>query len=255
MNVHSHMRGRHRALVYAITVLLLHACTDTHGRSAQGQRGSDQQSGVDSATLVDQFDLSPNRARLLSSAVDGYMRAIGGPDAYASVLKGIGAEPSPASIQQYTGLLLLRGTARLGSVAIDSLSALRSRWFSLYYPSQCDLLVGPKDLKAGWTALASLDSVDLVALFRLTARATVAEAKGSPSEPQFDRSRLAAAWRAFYANLPSSEQDRFAEFVNAPRHSTEDECWFQYQFWHVLPLVSETDARILLWQIATNKFS
>lgn len=254
MRIRGCARGRPWFLIPAITALLVEACGEGGGHAKQSVRGHAQEITVDSAALVQEFGLSPDRAHLLSSVTARYINAIGGPNAYVSALKKIGAQPSPASIQLYAGLLLLRGAARLGTPAIDSLSALRSRWFAMYYPSKCDLLVGPKDLKASWRALASIDSTDLVALFQLTTRATLAEIHETPSEPAFDHPRLIAAWRAFYSKLPITEQNRFVQFLDAPNHSTNDECWFQYQLWRVLPLVPEADSRILLWQIATNKF-
>jgi hypothetical protein len=236
--------------------IFLEACGDAPPPARQpAARPSTAQSTIDSSVLVGQFGIGPDRARFLSHVVQQYVDAIGGPERYGTVLARIGAQPTATSVQLYGALLLLHGAARLGRPVVDSLAALRSRMFALYYPTQCEFLVGAQGPAAGWRSLASMDSTDLSALFQLYTRTTLAEMNEVPPPPTFDRQRLVAAWRTFLGELPISERDRFTRFLDAPVNSLEDECWFQYHLWRLLPVLPEEDSRVILWQIATNQFA
>lgn len=248
---------RSRPLVALLTAhLLLQACGDAPPRAQQpAAHLSTEISTPDSSMLVDRFGILPDRASLLSQLVQQYVDAIGGPESYVAVLERIGAKPSPTSVRLYGGLLMLHGAARLGRPVVDSLAAVRSRMFDLYYPNQCEFLVGSRGLAEGWRSLASIDSTNLDALFKLYAETTLAEMNDMPPAPAFDRQRLIAAWRAFFGELPPSERDRFVRFLDAPEKSLEDECWFQYHFWRLLPALPEADSRVILWQFATNRLA
>ena len=210
---------------------------------------------VDPSFLISEYGIAPARARLLAKEVNEYLRIIGGSTAFEDVLLKIGARPSPESVHMHAGLLALRGAVRRGKAAIDSLAFLRSYMFQEYGRDQCDVLVGaPQTAAADWTFMASLDSTFLTGLFDFYGNTTLAEINETGSLPTFDRARLVAAWRSFYAKLPTSESDRFIHFLDAPAKSVEEECWFQRHFWTLLPELPEEDARVIMWQIATNKF-
>lgn len=238
-----------------LVILNLQACGDAPEARRLGEGASASELVIDSSFFAQEYGIEPERARLVASAFQEYLRAIGGPEAYASVLEKLGAEPSPQSVHLYGSLLSLYGAVRLGKPVMDSLAAVRSRMFDLYYPSQCESLVGSQQPPAeGWRFIASMDSTLQSALFELYSTSTLAEINELGSVPRFDRPRLVDAWQTFYGELPISERERFIRFLDAPDTSVEEECWFQQHFWRLLPALPEEDARIILWQIAATPF-
>lgn len=209
---------------------------------------------VDSERLVRRYDIDRERAELLSGLVARYVEEIGGPEAYRDVLLKIGAQPSPHSIMQHSGFLMMRGAVRMGGSGVDSLAALRSELFSRFAPERCESLVGASsDPSTGWRFFAALDSAYLAGFFGFAAAATRAVITETDAPPHFDRSRYVSAMRSFYAMLGPPEQDRFVRFLDAPVKTKEEECWFQGRLWALLPDLPEKDARIILWQLGTNE--
>lgn len=215
---------------------------------------SQASSALDPETLVQEYDIDRKRAELISRLATRYMEEIGGAEAYRDVMLKIGAEPEPQSVMNHAFDLSMRGSVRLGKTATDSLAALRSALFKEFGEERCELLVGGAEGPgAGWQLMAAVDSTTLVDFFNFQAKATQAVIEEAGDAPKFDRERLVAAWRDFHERLPPAEQDRFTRFLDDPLKSVEERCWFQRRLWTLLPELPEGDARVIVWQLGTNR--
>jgi hypothetical protein len=216
---------------------------------ADGTAGGDL--APDSIAVVG-MGVEAAKAGRVARQVTRYIEAVGGAEAYSDLLLQIAAGPDPYSVAQAGAFLVVRGSVRLGKTSTDSLAGLRSNWIERF---GCESTVGMSSLGEGrWLLMASMAPAELANFMDFQIETTLAVITEAGTVPEFDRDRLGLAYLELHSQLSATEQDRFVRFLEAPVKSTEDECWLQRRLWEQLPELPVEDARIILWQIATNKF-